>query len=568
MSMFDRVRSFFSASGHVDPVLPRSVVTHDKVDELMKDTWMDEAPRLRSAIMNAPVIRPDAEEPEPIDFTSASPEEVAEWQDKARAAREAAEQGEPYDYWSDLASDLFYRLHTLREEGVKDEDEVDAKVGHHCKVMGRIERNEDFVDTRAMCRFDPLTTSMAVASMVGKLRELTSEELADQARRAQEMNEQANRANEAADRLEELRGQARDHLDAGIEPVPAELREQIVEAVKDKKAAQEQYVKLADEQAAQPFSREANEMIAEVVKAGKEAATEAKGAPTFGLGRGDEKQVDPETAMNIAERWANDPILKQIAEWLGRMKPDASYKRARRIEGGNEEIVNIEPSEPDFSRMLASEWAQFADEDLEDEFLRRYYSGELLHFEKVGEANAGRGPIGIVEDESQSMAWENDGIRHVFAKALCMTWLHIAREEKRDFFAVSFASGRQVASWEFPADKPVDPEMVLDMASHFFDGGTSPHEGVERALEIMKNKPAFSKADLVLITDGEVSVGPEDLKQRDALRDMAVRMHGVGVGRKFKYLQEMCDAVNSVTDFDLKQDEGKEVARDLAVSLN
>ena len=69
------------------------------------------------------------------------------------------------------------------------------------------------------------------------------------------------------------------------------------------------------------------------------------------------------------------------------------------------------------------------------------------------------GPIVMVVDGSGSMAGE----RNIWARAVAMCLLHIARIEKRDFALVEFSSARQYATWQVPARKALDGQLVIEM---------------------------------------------------------------------------------------------------------
>jgi hypothetical protein len=62
-----------------------------------------------------------------------------------------------------------------------------------------------------------------------------------------------------------------------------------------------------------------------------------------------------------------------------------------------------------------------------------------------------------------------------------------------------------------------------------------------------------------MIGDGEAGFGPEDARLRDQLKEMGVRIFGIGIGGSFRYLSDYCEHVVSVHDFEL-QDPGQATA--------
>jgi uncharacterized protein with von Willebrand factor type A (vWA) domain len=514
--------------------LPKQVVSHDSIDEMEFKDGLHESPRFsRMTVEDPPVVEPIVADPPTIDFTTATTEEIAEWQTQARVVKQAKEDAPPYSLWEDLTSDVFYSYHTHDHPEII--EEVDPAAELHKRILPRLMVTEEHADSRNITRDDPTMARLATMATIGKLREVLGEELETQAREAQEFEERRQEAIEANEGLEAMRSEAK-ALTEGGEPIPQSLREAIKGAV----AERQQAIGMA-EQAAEhptPMNTQAMEAVQGAAKAGQKAAEAAKGIPSFGagLGAGEPTYTSPEQALTIAERWANEPDLRAMADLFGRMDRDIRFKRSKRVVGGNEEIVDVKTGD-NLARVIPSELALLGDEDLEDDFLARFASGELLEFSTVGEEHAGRGPCIVVLDGSSSMK----GTRNVWARAVAMCLLHIARLEKRDFGCVEFSSGGQVTDWQFPASRALAGEDVIDMASHMFAGGTTPIIGVTRATEIMRDAPEFRKADCVMVGDGEAGFGPEDERLRDQLHEMGVRIFAIGVGGSFQYLNRYCE---------------------------
>lgn len=524
--------------------LTRSVVTHDSLDDMVLGNLLEDSPKFRSmTVEDPPVVPPAVEDPEPIDFTAATPKEIKDWQEKSRAAKAAREAAPPYKGWDDLTGDLFRSYHT--HESPEIVDEVDPGVELHKRIMPKLMAQDEHAESRNITRDDPTLAAIASMAAVRHLRETLEEELSEQVREQQAFEDAREEARQQQGNLEGMREEARAHHNAG-QPVPEPLKEAIKEAVQQQRSALERCQ--AIQQAPAPMSMGAQEAIAGAAQAGSQAAQAAKGMPSFGagMGAGEPTYTSPEQALSIAEMWANNPDLKRMAELFGRMDRDLRFKRSKRVTGGEDEIVDVTFGD-NLRRVVPSELALLSDPDWEDDFLSRYAGGELLQFSTVGEENAGRGPILIVLDGSGSMAGE----RNIWSRATAMCLLHIARIEKRDFGLIEFSSGGQLAEWMFPAKSPMAGDAVVDMASHMFGGGTTPVIGVARAAEVMKAAPAFRKADVVLIGDGEAGIGPEDERLKRELTELGVRLFGIGIGGSFKYLESYCEFVVDVRDFEL-----------------
>jgi uncharacterized protein with von Willebrand factor type A (vWA) domain len=548
--------------------LPRASVEHNSVDRYQYRSFSEDSPRFRRiAVDEAPQVPPDVPDPDPIDFTTAAPEDIKAWQAEARAAKEARERAPEYDAWADLTRDVFYSYHHPDTPKVRKPGEVDPAVALHSKIMSRVVTEDSHAKTRNVTRDDPATAAMATMGFIHRLKDVLENELIDQARQSQQFEQQRDSAEDAQQELNDLRDEARElHQDG--QPIPQELVEQIKQAVEQRNAAQEAAAQTAADSPL-PMSKAAADAIAQAVEAAAEAATAASGIPSFGGGfGGDEPRYEsPEQALDIADRWSNDETLKAVAELYGRMSPEVTALRAKRVIGGADEIVDLKFGD-DLKRLAPMELASFADDDYEDDFYMRFLSSELLVYDTVGDENVAKGPMGLLVDESYSM----HGGRNVLAKAIALCMLNVARREKRDFFYVGFSDiNRQtgepaITIHMFKANEPMDAEAVVDMCSHFFGGGTTPILAVQSGAHIMDTVREFKKADLVMVTDGEATFGTEDKILRDRLEGKGVRFHGIGIPRVFNYLSDLAgDLAVGISDFNLE--DPKQLTAHLATHL-
>lgn len=529
------------------PALPRQSVTHDSIDKMVFGNHADDSPRFRRvAVEDAPKVPPNVPDPAPIDFTSAAPDEIKTWQAEARAAKQAREQAPEYDAWENLTRDIFYSYHHSRQPEVLDPEKVDPGVAHHAKIASKMMAEEEHSQSRNITRDKPTAAAIATMAASRALKEALGDELLAQAQAAEEFEQQRDVAEAAMSQLNQLRQQARD-LTANGQPIPAQLVADIKAAVTAKRAAQ-----AAAAQAAQgtpvSFTAAAHAAVTAAVQAGAEAAKNAAAMPGFGqgFGEGEPEYDSPEQALSIAEMWANNPMLKAIAQLYGRMERDMRFQRAKRVVGGADEIVDLKFGD-DLRRVLPAELASLADEDMEDDFYMRYLGAEIRVWDTVGEEHAGRGPIIISCDESGTMKGE----RNIWSKALAMCLLNIARREKRDFAYIGWSGGAQCYVIEFKAKEPLKADAIVEMASHFYGGGTTPILGLAAADKIM-DQVEFRKADVIKLSDGEAAFGPEDGRLRDKMTEKGVRFMGIGIGGTFGYLRALTDDVVDVHDFDLE----------------
>jgi uncharacterized protein with von Willebrand factor type A (vWA) domain len=137
--------------------------------------------------------------------------------------------------------------------------------------------------------------------------------------------------------------------------------------------------------------------------------------------------------------------------------------------------------------------------------MRRLLEGRLLQYSLKEEK--GRGPLVVCVDGSSSMS----GDKEIWAKAVCLTLLEIAKRERRKFIVIVF-SGKGSPLKIFGSDMRERWEMkekeILELADYFPGGGTDFEDPINKALEFLKDSK-FKKGDVVFITDGECDVSGE-----------------------------------------------------------
>lgn len=547
MGYKDIFKRLFGRNDETETPLSRSTVTHDSVDEMVFRNFSEDSPRFGHALHEAPIVPPATAEPPKIDFTTATPDEIAAWQKEAKAAKAARDAAPPYDAWEDLVGDVFYTYHHPRDPAVVT-DNIDPAVAFHGKIAQKLMATEEHEISRNITRDDGPAAAGATLASMRVLKEALGDELLEQARQSESFEQARSAAEQAQDNLDQRRGEAKaEHDQTG--QVSASTAQLVREAVKQREKARDEATQIA-QQTPVPFDKRAHDAVTRAAQAGAQAAENMGNIPSFGagFGAGEPRYESPEQALSIAEMWTNNELLIRVAELYGRMDQHIRYERAKRVVGGQDEIVDITLGD-DLRKVVNSELALLSDPETEDLFYAEYVASELPIYSMVGEEHAGRGPIISVADESGSMSGE----RNIWAKAMSLCLLNIARREKRDFAYVGFSSGGQVHSFEFPAKKPLEAQMVVDMASHFYGGGTTYMLGVAEAVRIMDKAGEFRKADIVIVGDGTANFGDEDKRARDHLQEKGVRIHGIGIGGHFAYLSKMCfSGLVDITDFELQ----------------
>lgn len=249
-------------------------------------------------------------------------------------------------------------------------------------------------------------------------------------------------------------------------------------------------------------------------------------------------------ALDDVQRWskwlAKSPQIHAIADLLGRMTQLGTFRPTPG--GGSEEVVGVTMGSR-ITDALPIELGLLASEVTEDLFYARWLEHRLLTLELSGagldgsQAPDGRGPFIVCVDASASM----DGEPEILAKATALAFAERAYSEKRACHLILFGGQGQIM--EARLDKPPrSVESLLDLLTLTFDGGTDFDRPLLYALELT-SAPTFSKADIVIITDGMAEVDSSvQLAMQRAKRNEGVGCYGVIVG------DGPVDSLNAVAD--------------------
>lgn len=225
----------------------------------------------------------------------------------------------------------------------------------------------------------------------------------------------------------------------------------------------------------------------------------------WGTGLGGGGRTSSGRKIELGRRLATNPKLRRLGQAVGRMRALAIALRKRSVERASTETYAVELGR-DLDRLLPPELLALRHPLLRRDFARRLVEGRLLSYELRGLDDRGRGPMIVCLDGSASMAGEKE----IWAKAVALTLLEIARRQRRLFRFIGFSSREEPL---FTLDlNPRDHHRVsvdraLDVAEHFPGGGTD----FEMPLDAARDGLAaarWRRGDVVLITDGECRVEP------------------------------------------------------------
>jgi uncharacterized protein with von Willebrand factor type A (vWA) domain len=230
----------------------------------------------------------------------------------------------------------------------------------------------------------------------------------------------------------------------------------------------------------------------------------------------------------LADRLLASEKLRKLAALAGAFRREALAVRKRRIRRSPAELHRIGRG-AELSRLLPVELARLGHPVARLDFLRRFAERDLAEYTLLGADRGGRGPLIVCVDNSGSMA----GARELWAKAVTLALLEIARRQNRRAEAILFSSQDAPLSRFSLLSKrhhgaggrrTVDLPEVLDFASAHPYGGTDFEKPLGAALDLLETVD-LRGGDVVFVTDGEADVSDEfalDLARLKNKLDFAV----------------------------------------------
>lgn len=228
-----------------------------------------------------------------------------------------------------------------------------------------------------------------------------------------------------------------------------------------------------------------------------------------------------QTKREMANKLATNYKLQQIAKLAGRLRRIAAEKQRSKAEDACSEIKDIVQGDS-IDRLLPSELLGLVEPELETMFYSKLLEKQLLQYELAGKEKAGQGPIIVCIDESGSMR----GDRDVWAKAVALAMLDIARKQKRSFAVIHF--GSRVERVDI-INKNAEVENLVEMIDYFSGGGTNFEATLNQACDLIENE-GMKKADVVFITDGACEVSDLALAMfADTKRELEFSLYSIAI---------------------------------------
>lgn len=369
------------------------------------------------------------------------------------------------------------------------EPEIELLYDQMEEQMKKQEQYEQALQQALAAQQDQLTAEEMLAQWLDKDEEEKDQQEGDQlegdAAAAKEKAEDA--ANAASDALSEL--------EASINGMSNEIQEGLSKGM-----------------------QEANEYL----------ETMANMSQAWGSEPGELMRMPAQKRLELAKKLGNEKF-KRMSQLIGPAIREAFAQQKRKVVYTPAEIVDITLGD-DIPRLIPSELMKLVVPELEMLFYKDLVQKNLVQYEMNDTEKIARGGIIYIHDGSGSMY----GDREIWAKAIGLAFLHVARKQKRSFYAIQFGSAGQIRTDDFRDTRKLDPDKVIDFAEYFFGGGTDFQTPLKYAMDILKREHDEFRAvqsDIVFVTDGSAGVTDQFMKEFKAIQNkLDATVWGIGIG--------------------------------------
>lgn len=305
------------------------------------------------------------------------------------------------------------------------------------------------------------------------------------------------------------------------------------------------------EQRGVPIQGDLKKAQQELTQALKEQAELARGIDPVGVrvavraaAREAMNDIESERSAVSALSWGNEPgtpvnkgitfredakklkqskKLQQIAKEAGRQRALACQKQSEKAEEARVEVDSIETGD-ELSRMLGSELMLLVSDNEAEQlmFCQRFADKQCLQLKLSGKEEKQQGPIIFVVDTSGSQ-----NPYEIRTKATVLAMLDVARLQKRGFGIVWFSSNVNRVDFLKPSEA-VETAKVMELLQHWTGGGTNFQTALDRAVQLIREDGEFSKADIIMVTDGACNTSAAwDQKFKAAKKELSFTVYSV-----------------------------------------
>jgi len=272
-----------------------------------------------------------------------------------------------------------------------------------------------------------------------------------------------------------------------------------------------------------------------VQAAGRKVTEIASTIQCWGLEEGELNRMEFPEAIGLLEKMRRSEAFKKFAVLLGRLRAVAAKKAKSKVAGEGQKVARQETGR-DLNRAFPAELAALTHPSTRVQTLIRWARGELRLRAEESRRPLGHGPVVVCEDASASM----DGAKQQWAKGTTLALAHFAKLRQRSFGWVLFDAYVHQAK-TYPKGQ-LSAQQMLEVAESRAGGGTDFDRPLRRAVQMIEEE-GLTKADVVLVTDGDCAVSTEFLQW----------LGGKKKQLDFSVITVLCDSGDHVSDATVKQ---------------
>lgn len=209
----------------------------------------------------------------------------------------------------------------------------------------------------------------------------------------------------------------------------------------------------------------------------------------------------------LAKTMADNGRIREFAHKMGRAYISEERKKKARIPQASRSEVHGTHRSDDLMRVLPSELLNLEDDTLENLFYASLLEKNLLSYELSGTTfiddedtetrHKRTGPVVACLDTSGSML----GLPLLKAKALLLAIANILKREGRSLHVLLFGAAGEIREFSMVAQN--DAAGLLKFLQQGFSAGTDFETPLRRAFDIVAAEPEYSKADVLMVSDGD-----------------------------------------------------------------
>lgn len=248
--------------------------------------------------------------------------------------------------------------------------------------------------------------------------------------------------------------------------------------------------------------------------------------------------IDFENIRKIVKLQKEYPELLKVANRMGRIADDEGSKQVYVTEGSAYRLAHSQKSDilgvtigNDLNALLPSELLYYADNELQDVFMLKYFTQKLQTFRYKSEIMQPsrrlevkpavlKGPMIVCLDTSGSMT----GKPEKMANSLLIKLIEIAELQNRECFLISFSVSTKTI------DIRRDRLKLMEFFSHPFSGDTDATQMLKDTFRML-DENRYMNADVLLISDYRIpECKPELLEQMSVHREKGTRFYSLQIG--------------------------------------